>query len=731
MGKRLLIAVCAAGCMAPPPVTRRRIVPRDRTCTLAVRAEPGTRLYVARLGVGGMPVAPRFEGVAPASGVWLGVAWPRGDYRVVASAMGRARVVRDLVLWQGVTDVALALDPEAPLSGRVLVGDAPVSGATVTVEQDREPIEARSRPDGRFVLAGLRPGPTTVRVRASGFAPAEREALAPGDGIDVALRRLLRLEGNVLASGAPVRGTEVRVGGSGLWPPRAVEADLRGHYAVDLVAGVYALSADAPGLASAPVEGIELEASGLVQNLALLPAAPLVGTVRAAGGAPVAGAVVTLGGAELSTLGRRAVTDASGAYSLGPLPPGWYRVHASAAGFLPAAADPVELRPPATARLDVTLSPGAVVTGQVVDAAGAGIAGARILITIVGPDGVPLVHAAETAEGPARFLVARGELGVTHGPIPMPSEATAAGRAFVTGEGGRFRVGGLPAGSATVRAAHAGFADAESAALALRVGEVSDVRLELQRGAEIAGRILDADGVPLPQALVRATKGAGVLRTALSDAKGDYLLSGLVGRVVVDAELDGYLKASRALDLGEDARVDRVDLTLDPASLKVDGRVLDEGGVAVARAMVELVPARGERRKTRTDKRGLFSMKGLGPGPTELVVSHPDFPPLRTSFFPEQQQTLDLVVPFGGGIEGFVRDARTLEAAAAFSASCGGVVASGAGGEFTIRPVPAGACTLEVLVPGYAPWRSEVDVPSGGAPGEVTLRDVLVEVDLE
>jgi len=724
-----LFLVLAAGCESRRV---RPVVAHERTVTVVVRARPGARVEIGRAGTRGAMVEPGRRGDASTGGLFVVPALPRGDFRVAASASGRARAVRWITTWPGITDVALDLPPEAPVSGRVLLGDKPIAGATVTAVQDGETFEATAGPDGRYRLEGLSAGPISLGVRASGFAPSEREALAPTEGLDVTLRRLVRLQGTVkTGKGQPLAGTAVHVGGSGLWPPRAIQADDSGRYEIDVVEGVYELRAEAPGMVSELVEGVDVVAPGARQDLTLVPAAPLKGSVRSQDGKPVAGAVVRLGAAALGALGRRALSDASGAFQLGPLPEGAYRVEVAAAGFLPATLGPVTVRPPKPGWVHATLSRGASVSGKVVDTRGFGLAGARIQVRIVGEDGLPRIHSQEVAESAARFLIARGELGVTQGRVPFPSESVSAGRAFQTDQEGGFAISGLPSGKATVSATHPDFAEGQSAVIALSEGAVAEARLVLRRGAQVSGRIVDEAGYPLAQALVRVRQGAGPSRTTVSDVHGDYLLAGAQGRARIEAELEGYLPASRRVRLEDDERLDRIDLTMEPARLRIEGRVSDEGGIPVEGAAVRVEPTRGPKRKTQTDAKGLFRVEALGPGPTRLEITHQDYWPLRTTVLPEREEDVELVLPFGGGIEGYVRDAQTHEPVAEFSARCGTVSVKGAEGAFTLQPLPAGPCTLEVLSPGYRPARKRVQVPAGDRPREVTVRNLLVEVDLE
>ena len=118
----------------------------------------------------------RIERLAPGSYA-LGAVAPRfSGRRVEADVSGREPVVDvgDIVLEQGI-----AIRGRVRTSAGLPIADAEITTGSFDMVRGGAVSEARSGPDGSFVLAGLIPGPTHVNVRASGFAPINDKTMMP------------------------------------------------------------------------------------------------------------------------------------------------------------------------------------------------------------------------------------------------------------------------------------------------------------------------------------------------------------------------------------------------------------------------------------------------------------------------------------------------------------------------------------------------------------------------
>jgi protocatechuate 3,4-dioxygenase beta subunit len=221
---------------------------------------------------------------------------------------------------------------------------------------------------------------------------------------------------------------------------------------------------------------------------------------------------------------------------------------------------------------------------------------------------------------------------------------------------GEYRIGGLPEGRYTVapvtppnnRPGATASVPPEPVTVSLRAGdEFGDINFVVDvppaprivtpapgdgDTSSIRGRITTAGGQPIAGALVRPVPGRGGSGSALSDAQGRYVISGVPsGDYRVEASRNGYItfqygqtatsRVGRTVAVGADQAVDRIDIAL-PRMSAIAGTVVDEYGeplhdVAVDVLHVQSVAGRVRAlraRGRRTDDRGRYRVWGLPPG---------------------------------------------------------------------------------------------------------------------
>jgi len=365
-------------------------------------------------------------------------------------------------------------------------------------------------PDAASVGGGPegRPAPDAVGAEAAGEAAgaevapdrdvdrASVEDVAAGAGADaaagLATLRLRLVDGD----GHPVAGVAVEAKGA--------DASVRG---VSDAAGRVVLRV--PPLAAlrlttdaatwwAPAQRVSTPPAGGEQDLgpwALAPTARLEVQVRDPEGAPVADAVVRLlpsrdggafgwsGGFEAFGVGggARATTDEAGRAELSVETEGRFRLVVEAAGFPPKTVEGIRPAHGAEApRVEVALEPGRTLTGRVVDADRRPVAGASVWLRLVGAEAVPF----------SGFLLAAG-----------PSDD-----GVTTDDEGRFRLGGLPddGGPEAVHAVVLARAPGVGEGLLAWTPDLRDPVVVLRPRASLQGRVLDPEGAPVADALVRA-----------------------------------------------------------------------------------------------------------------------------------------------------------------------------------------------------------------------------------
>ncbi len=536
-------------------------------------------------------------------------------------------------------DGALTLALAASLRARGIVVDASgraVRGAEVTASVDptaRRPSALRSSATldpaisdggGRFSLAGLHPDASyVVRARKAGFASAEIELPRPREDTARELRIVLeggrRAIGTVVGpSGEPVAGARVtleksvrsgsarrlflaRFHGTGV--PLEGTSDADGRFAIqDVPAGTFDLEATAPGWARAARPGLEVLAEAAETDfgeIELEPGAALEGRITDARGAAVEGAEVfaTETEEELVFVGvggdddaPAAVSAADGSFTVPDRRPGEkvdLRVEAS--GYATASVAGVEA--PTVRPLSVRLFRSSKLRGHVVDSTGRPVAGALVWLQI---------------------LTVRGNT----------SSSMQSGRT-TTAEDGRFTIEEVSPGEIELHVRADGYRSAELKSLTVEPErDLEDLRIVLEPGATISGRVTDALGRPVPGAMVlvseQGTRFGGLQSLDDTDAEGRYRLEGVSpGRRTVFARHDDHPPVSREIDaeLGDNL----LDLAFEGGAT-VSGRVLGPAGEPVAGAEINLgttsmlVRFGGDSQPGLSDTSGAFSIGGVAAG---------------------------------------------------------------------------------------------------------------------
>lgn len=425
----------------------------------------------------------------------------------------------------------------------------------------------------------------------------------------------------------------------------------------------------------------------------LQPAASLEVTVIEAGSrGPVPGAAVELRAQQP----RSATADATGRALLEALPTGRQVLKVSARGFAPAwQVVNVGQASPVPQRVTVALHTGSAVSGTVVDARGAPVAGVT----------------------------------VTPSPSTQTLQALTDARwdGVVTDASGRWRFEQLESGQYRFVASSPQRATGTSAPVMVEDGrEASGVTIPLPESTRLAGQVLDSRGDPVPHAMVRVAVDEGMSRAlarqATCDARGEFVMEGLPQRrVAVLAVHETASSATRYVDLSQDsARQERLVLVLDATEV-IRGRVEFSNGQPAGEAVVQAEMSSMNMRNrveqtlrgqllTPADPSGNFELRGLLPGTYLLRAAPPGTPPQRRLAWlvpPVQAETggRDVVLRIyrGGTIQGQVRrdDNSIPENFSVVLRGAGGIAQSGSDGRFVVQGVPEGAHTLYITGQGF------------------------------
>jgi protocatechuate 3,4-dioxygenase beta subunit len=504
---------------------------------------------------------------------------------------------------KGEATLDIALSRGGILEGKVVDEEGqPLAATRVSVQ--RSAIWTESDADGAFRLVGV-PTETTVAVVGykTGYVTTEPTSVevpsadVVGDVV-VRLRAAPVVTGKVgTEDGRPVPGARITVY-AGSYRPRPFRPEQRPREAsataaadgsfeatIPMVRGQFVLVAEAVGYAPSVSETVNMTAdSGPVEvNLVMRLGAELQGRV-VADGAPVAGARI---GVDLTArTGRRlggwqqaqqmypvqAVTDADGRFLVTHVGEGPAEIVAEAVGYVRAW---TRVDVPATADVVVELKPALGITGSVLYADGTPAANVQLYVRPVKPGGEPdrtgqIAPVSATSQADGSFTLEGLE--DRHYKVIVQTSYWSEGASIQATESDPVRPGSAP------------------------------VRLTVQRGEEISGRVVSEDGRPVPMVAVtsraegqtRPPSGLAISSHAQSDGDGRFRLRGLMpGTHTLSFQPGSFGRdpASHAPGRREDVPSGTTDLEIVlERNLTIAGTVEDTTGRALVSGTVQASP---------------------------------------------------------------------------------------------------------------------------------------------
>ncbi|HVV84678.1 MAG TPA: carboxypeptidase regulatory-like domain-containing protein, partial [Kofleriaceae bacterium] len=498
--------------------------------------------------------------------------------------------------------------------------------------------------DGTFDFGPQAPATFVVSAEAAGKTPAARVASAadPASTIEHLELELgvcrSRLFGQVVdASGGGVARARLRVVGLG-----GADADTGGNYSLCVPVGDSRIRIDADGYGTVdrPLHLV----GELHQDFELVPEAILAGRVVDEAGAGVGFARVLAVPQAIEAphflADGHAIADAEGRFRIDSLPPGRFLLAATADGYGTTAPRPAVAASGASAagaELTIVVARRARVTGTIV-MANKPVAGAAL--AIAAPD-LPRRIAYSQADGtftleavppgPQRLavqgydVVAPKELDVRgrevdgvvvevtqqpslvgrvlrhDRPVSGATVQTSLGPNATSDGSGRYQIRGLPAGELQVTAQAYGAQNAFSpwTKVSIADGEATEHDIVLDGGAEVHGVVVDASGEPVPDVYVRMIEPKGDLGESMTDAKGAFACTSMLGHATYRVAVFPSPGARTAFaPIGPpvevpvadgDAVVEGVRVAIAHDVLAISGHVVDDAGAPVADVHVEAV----------------------------------------------------------------------------------------------------------------------------------------------
>lgn len=663
-----------------------------------------------------------------------------------------SEVVDEVSVTAGGAISGVVLDPDgAPVAG-IEVRLRPGGGGGPFGESDFVPAESRSKTgdDGSFHFAGASPSGNDVIVLAERAAPAGVKSVPAGPlrrpivlqaGATVAVH-LLRSDGR-----GPARTALVRAEGAGA-RGRWAEADENGNATVAF---------PAPGSRSRLVADAGNEGYA---DRPFPPRLPEMGhalVVRLGAPAGIAGRVVDASGRAVSRVKVAALQQGvawvvrsgpDGRYRMAPVLPGMFRLTADDPRFILAVKAGIAVGVAETRKVDIVLTPGAVLAGRVVDQRGDPVAGAVGTLAPATVRGFgSLVRGLRRAGAPA---------------FRTKSDGTFVGRRLA------------PGGNLRLTVTQDDFEPETIGGIVLQAGGRKEgVQVVLTRGLRLAGVVVGRDGSPVAAAsvqairppgpggvfvaggprggrgpAVRAPGGAPPREPASTSADGQFLVAGLsAGDWSLRVNRPGFATVTagpfKVVDGQEEPYAE---IVLEPGA-SISGRAVRTGGEPVPDVM--LVATRGggggQAATATTGPDGEFRIDGLVPGAIYALRA-------LTGHAEEKQgiragaDGVEITIGGSGTIRGTVLDASSGRPVPEFEVTWGAerggfggqvlrrVTAGRVGGadadavasedgSFTLENVATGTWTVRAKAKGFTEGRaSGVVVEEGGTRERVEVR---------
>lgn len=513
-------------------------------------------------------------------------------------------------------------------------------------------------------------------------------------------------------------------------------------------------------------------------NIELGSAARLHGRVIDPNGSGIAGAQVSVRGRELppGTVDVRpgpvkeslVETDATGHFEILDLTPGEATLEASARGFQPSKLQPLDI--PAGDSLEdlvVELEPGVLLEGQITNTAGEPVAGARILLerqagqsntqgsyqidgVALGPQLLTVWHRGyervertvemQAGENLADFVLKGGwsitgrVVDETTAPIPaVDVRLKRRGRGDlheyrVTSDAdGHFTIPEAVAGSYDLEASKSGYVPTElPAACELVDRSITDLEVELQRGATLSGEILGLSFEELAVVQVEAERGER-RQPGTVDYSGHFEIADLgPGDWQVRARLTGGSRQTQtrvSIEPGTSHLTHDLEFT---GGLTLRGQVVYGNEPLPGTQVTARSFERAVRRSVVSDHEGTFLLADLKPGKyrlalvnaRQLVTHYEDVEVLedRDVIFQIATAVVRGRVISSTNEQGLSNTLVSFQKMLGAAADEPGpllTVGTGAEGTFTVTRVSAGSHRLRVQQTGFAPHERRVEVAAG------------------
>ncbi len=487
--------------------------------------------------------------------------------------------------------------------------------------------------DGTFSFPNMPEGPLSLSARAGNLVGGPHNHLLTAESDPVVLRLFMGSRLNVKVvdeSGNPVANSQVRTSLGHL-----ASTNTEGLVSFRGARNTVEVSASAAGYAASgttvqiPKGGSETSA-----ELMLIHGTAALGHVVNERGQPVVGArIVPYTPSEMRSGASHnwSVSDDGGVFRFETVPKGIFQFTALHPDYAPSTTTPISFDG-ATLRsdLEIVMSPGATISGRVVDSSKSGVASATVRMVVDNAD-----------VGPGNI------------------------RATKSDESGAFTLTGLPRETVSLIAeATTGTSSATTIDLLTKT-EVSNLLIQLDQVGRITGIVVDETGEPVPEVKVVSWPDSKTVtsereaflageRVAHSDGAGKFTLGPLEDGVYEVVAITG--NAGYDLPVSAKPGTDLIELVVPTAGAISGGVEFTDGGrpnlIAIELTRPPATPFSGDK----------FSMQDITPGRYRVRIRGPEFTETsvgEVEIGPGQQVDLGTIqVSRGRTVSGRVIDAN-------------------------------------------------------------------------
>ncbi|MFF2481384.1 carboxypeptidase regulatory-like domain-containing protein [Paenibacillus sp. NPDC058071] len=562
-----------------------------------------------------------------------------GKYLLSTRKGGYSGSALNVTVIPGQTTIAdFVLPPEpASISGNVTdTAGNPLAGAVLSIQLNLDGgnvvfLRFLTQENGQYVASNLIAVPSIVSVSAAGFQSSFASAsLIPGQQtkIDFSLAPDPgSIAGTVLTSdGLPIEGAAVQVhsGNANGVTISSLFTDPAGSFVSgNLAPGVYTIVASASSFqtASAVTQVVSDAASPIVIRLAPDPGSIQGIVTDSSTGAPLTSTIINVkdkNGLQVAST----LVDNSGQYIVNGLPPGAYTIVVNSLAHQSGTTGAVVVSD-ATTTVDFALLPNPgmlnVLTEPVVS---------EVTVNLYNLSNVQIVGSLTSTEGKTQFLT-------------------------------------LAAGSYYLIASGNGYTSDAIGAI-ITPDQTTTVTIPLvPLPGKITGHVLDNNGLPIPNAIVKAINGNETVRGVVqTGADGSFILDLMPsGQIELAVSAPGYSGATTGVSVGPGQLIDGVEVRLLPNPGSIAGQVVDAVTQQPIRsASIELRSGSANGLSivsVITDPSGGFVIDGLQRGSYAVVASAVGYGNNSVGAVVASDQSVSAVIaltPSYGRIEGSIAD---------------------------------------------------------------------------